>query len=78
MPPPQALNVYIGRRILELRTAHRLSQQKLGERSGVHASWIGKLERAEAGDPGVQHLSQIADALGVGLVDLFPPKGAAA
>jgi transcriptional regulator with XRE-family HTH domain len=42
---PQAASVVFGRRLRELRAEHGLSQDQLAERTGMHPTAIGRLER---------------------------------
>lgn len=60
----------VGKRIKELRKARGLSQEALGEKGGFHYSYIGQVERGEK-DIALSNLAKIADALDVGIHQLF-------
>ncbi len=60
----------LGRRIKELRTRGGLTQEALGERSGVSYKFIGEVERG-VGNPTVDTLAGIATALDVDVAALF-------
>ncbi len=60
----------LGRRILSLRQARRLTQQELGERAGLNYKYLGAVERGQE-NPSLVVLERIARGLGVDLVDLF-------
>lgn len=57
-------------RVKQLRQAKRLTQEQLAERSELSSKFIGEIERGR-GNPALQTLAKIADALGVGLIDLI-------
>ena len=59
-----------GMRIKLLRTRRRMTQQQLGEAAGMHRTFIGFLERGVSG-MNVALLPQLADGLGVSLVEFF-------
>lgn len=65
-----SLRSVLGSRIRELRRARGLSQEDLADRAGCHRTYIGMLERRE-GNPSLGILFQVADALGVTVVDLL-------
>ncbi|MBI1982779.1 MAG: helix-turn-helix transcriptional regulator [Acidobacteria bacterium] len=60
----------IGTRIIQIRNQKNISQRQLSERTGIAGSYLSRIEnrRLEAGP---KTLRKIADALGVGLSDLF-------
>jgi transcriptional regulator with XRE-family HTH domain len=60
----------LGTRIRELRHAHRLSQEQLGERAGISYKFLGEVERG-AGNPTVDWLEVVSTALGVAISSLF-------
>lgn len=62
--------VRIGKRIAELRKEKGISQNKLGQLTGISASNIGKIELAQF-NPGLETLCKIGDALGF-TIDFVP------
>ncbi|MEK4510808.1 XRE family transcriptional regulator [Paenibacillus anaericanus] len=60
----------IGLRVRDLRKKKGLSQEELGERAGVHFSYIGGVERAEK-NISLLSLQKIASALEADIVELF-------
>lgn len=54
----------LGRRIRLLRKENGLSQAELGERAGLHHTFLSHVERAEK-EPSFGTLWAIADALGI-------------
>jgi DNA-binding XRE family transcriptional regulator len=60
----------LGTRIRELRQKHGWSQEYLAELASVHRTYLWGMERGVR-NPSLRHLSQIADALGVSIADLF-------
>jgi transcriptional regulator with XRE-family HTH domain len=60
----------LGRRIRDLRKAKGYSQEHLAELSGFHYTYIGGLERAQKNIT-LANLVKIAEALNVGVYDLF-------
>jgi transcriptional regulator with XRE-family HTH domain len=59
-----------GRRVREARRKLRLSQEELGERAGLHRTYIGHVERGEV-NPSFKNVLLIAQALGVDPGDLI-------
>ncbi|MFA5806612.1 MAG: helix-turn-helix transcriptional regulator [Melioribacteraceae bacterium] len=57
-------------RVRELRIKKNLSQEKLGELSELHRTYIGMVERAER-NISLKNIQKIARALNVRLEDLF-------
>ncbi len=64
----------IGKRIRNYRTAKGLSQEKLAEMSGCHATYIGQIERGEK-NATVESIEKISSALQVPLSQLFEKLG---
>jgi transcriptional regulator with XRE-family HTH domain len=60
-----------GRRLKLLRVDRDLSQEQLGEAAGMHRTFIGRLERGEAG-VNVDRLPDLARALEVEAHELIP------
>lgn len=64
------LKKIIGNRIRLFRNKLSLTQEELGERSGVSWKFIGEIERGNA-NPSLEVLSKISEALGITLSELF-------
>lgn len=64
----------VGQRIRELREAHGLTQEGLGERASLSYKFIGEIERGSA-NPTIDTLSRLASALGVTVSDLVRDDG---
>jgi transcriptional regulator with XRE-family HTH domain len=62
----------LGDRIRERRTALKLTQEELGERCGLHRTFIGSVERGER-NVAILNLWQIARTLRVPLAELLSP-----
>ncbi len=60
----------VGRRIKSLREGRGISQEVLAEKSSLHRTYIGGVERGLR-NPSLKSLQRIAKGLGVGVVDLF-------
>lgn len=60
----------LGANIRELRLRRKLTQEALGERSGLSFKFIGEVERG-MGNPSVESLAAIARALDADVADLF-------
>ena len=60
----------VGKRVHELRRLRRLTQEQLGERSGLSYKFIGEIERGK-GNPTIVTLASLAHALGVDVPELF-------
>lgn len=61
---------WLGRRIRELRKARGLTQEQLGERTGINYKYLGAVERGQE-NPTVKVLEKIAKVLRVELRELF-------
>lgn len=57
-------------RLRELRLSQGLSQERLGELSGLHRTYVGSVERAER-NVSIDNIEKLASALGVAVRDLF-------
>lgn len=64
------VNLKLGKKVRRLRKQQKLSQEDLAEKSRIHRTYMGKIERGESNPP-VQTVSKIAKALKVPLSDLF-------
>lgn len=60
----RAASAAFGRRVRELRHARNVSQDALAERTDVHPTAIGRLERGDR-EPRLTTILRIADGLGV-------------
>lgn len=60
----------VGKRIRSLREEMGISQEVLAEKSSLHRTYIGGVERGLR-NPSLKSLQRIAKGLGVGVVDLF-------
>lgn len=59
----------LGERVRDRRVALRLSQEDLGERAGLHRTYIGHIERGEV-NPSLLNICKVAGALEVDVADL--------
>ena len=64
------VNISLGRRILALRSARGLSQDKLAEKAGMSVKHLGKIERATV-NASVKCLTGIAQGLNLPLKDIL-------
>ena len=64
------INISLGRRILALRTARGLSQDKLAESAGMSVKHLGKIERGTV-NASIKCLTDIAKALNMPLKDIL-------
>ncbi len=53
-----------GQRLRDLRVEHGVSQDALAERTGIHPTAIGRLERGKR-EPGLKSILRLARGLGV-------------
>ncbi|MDP3242377.1 MAG: helix-turn-helix domain-containing protein, partial [Reyranella sp.] len=67
----------IGRRLRAARTGASLTLSHVAGRAGVSEGFLSKLERGQAA-ASIANLIQLADALGLGLHELFPSEAAPA
>jgi len=59
-----------GAALREWRTRQQLTQEQLAERSALSSKFIGEVERG-AGNPTIETIARIADALDIRVSDLF-------
>lgn len=64
-----------GLRVRQLRKERNLSQEDLAERSGLHRTYIGGIERGER-NVALVNIFKIAKALDLSLADLLQGLGA--
>lgn len=66
---PDRLTKDIGRRIAELRTERRLTQEEFGVLLGSTFQWVAQIEGGR--NLTIHTMAKIANALKVGVADLF-------
>lgn len=66
---PEPLCITFGQIVRRRREAAALSQEELGEKTGVSRNYIGMIERGEA-NPTLLVLQQLSQALGCTMVSL--------
>jgi transcriptional regulator with XRE-family HTH domain len=64
------LRTKFGDRMRALRGRLGISQEELADRCGLHRTYFGGIERGER-NPSLVSIGRIADALQVGIVELF-------
>ena len=64
----------LGKKIVEIRRTKNISQEKLGEISGLHRTYVGSVERGER-NISIEAISRICKALEIKLEDLFKGIG---
>ena len=67
---PKTILIKFGKRVREERLKKGLSQEELAERTGVHRTYIGMIERAEKNIT-LANIEKIADALDTSLHELM-------
>ncbi len=60
-----------GNRVREIRKEENLSQEELGDRAGIHPSYLGGIERGER-NLSIENIEKIALGLKVDIKELFP------
>jgi transcriptional regulator with XRE-family HTH domain len=65
------VSTQIGERVKTERERHGLSQRALAERADVSSARISNIEAGAETNPGLEVLTKIAGALGLGVADLF-------
>ncbi len=64
------VNIKLGRRIAKIRKSHKMTQEELADRIGVHYTTLSRIERGESNPP-VYTVFKIAQALKTQLKELF-------
>lgn len=64
----------LARNVRRLRKQRGWSQEVLAERSGLHRTYVGDIERLER-NVSVDNIEKLAKALGVHIKDLFAESG---
>jgi len=59
-----------GSNVRRIRTERGFSQEELGERAGLHRTYVSSLERGER-NVGLDNITKLADALRVSAADLL-------
>lgn len=62
--------ILFGNKVRELRISQKLSQNALAEKSGLHANYIGMVERGER-NPSLININKLADSLNISLSEIF-------
>jgi transcriptional regulator with XRE-family HTH domain len=70
MAQPHRVLLPLGIVLAEVRRDRGLTQETLGEQTGVHRNYIGGIERGER-SPTIETIAVLADALDVTLGELF-------
>ena len=70
MPARLPLHVAFGQVVRELREEQGLSQEELGNRTGLHRYHVGQVERGELA-PTLKSVEVLADALGLPASELI-------
>ncbi len=66
----QNIREVFGKRVRELRLSKGLSQENLAEKSSLHRTYVGAIERGEQ-NISIDNISKLATALDVSLEHLF-------
>ncbi len=67
-------SINISKRIKELRSKAKISQDKLSKKADIPFSTLVKIESGYTPNPSMETLVKIADAFGVGLDELLGRK----
>ena len=70
MAKAEPIQVRFGRRLRELRTVRKWSQEELAFRSGLHRTYISSVERGQR-NVSLEALEKLAGALGISLSQLL-------
>lgn len=68
----ERLHQAVGRRIRSLRNDAEWTQEELAARTGLHRTYIGKLERGESGVT-IDSVAILCRSFGVTLAEFFEP-----
>ena len=66
----QNIRIHLGERVRKLRKEMGWSQENLGERAGLHPTYVGGIERGER-NVSLENLSRLAAAFDLSLSELF-------
>ncbi len=66
----KSLRQQFGERIRVLRKSRKWTQEDLGERAGLHYTYVGQVERGEP-NLSIDNIEKLASGLGVTPADLF-------
>lgn len=66
----KSINIRFGKKVQEERLKLGLSQEALGEKAGVHRTYIGMIERAEKNIT-LESIEKIANALNIEISQFF-------
>ena len=73
----QVVRARLGATLKQLRQRRRATQDQIAERAGLSSKSVGEIERGE-GNPELDSIVRLADALEVEVADLFTPDTAVA
>ncbi|QDT65246.1 helix-turn-helix domain-containing protein [Calycomorphotria hydatis] len=69
--PKSDISIRFGNRLREVRSAVGISQEKLGERAGLHRTFISMVERGKR-NVTIETVEKLAMALGCRMGELMP------
>ncbi|HEX4147128.1 MAG TPA: helix-turn-helix transcriptional regulator [Pirellulales bacterium] len=69
-PNPLSLRHRFASNLRRIRNQQGISQEVLGERAGLHRTYIGSVERGER-NVSIDSIERIASSLGVEITELF-------
>lgn len=70
------IEVFVINKVRELRTDKKVSQAELSDRIGVSLGFIGKIESLKYNSKyNLNHINNIAKALGISPKELLPKEG---
>ncbi len=59
--------------VREMRKMRKISQKELAAKSGVSQQSISQIERDPKSNPGIRTVEALAQAMGLGVMDLYQP-----